>query len=59
MEARLGALSNSLNDAEAQVSQQAALITSLTGERDAREAELADAQTTITGFEAQVAALLN
>ncbi|OAN80550.1 flagellar motor protein [Sulfitobacter sp. EhC04] len=58
LEARLGALNATLNDAQEQVNQQAALIASLTSERDSQAAALDAAQTQITGFEAQVAALI-
>ena len=58
LEARLGALNASLNETQDQVSQQAALITSLTTQRDNQAAALVTAQTQITGFEAQVAALI-
>jgi len=58
LEARLGALNATLNDAQEQVNQQAALIASLTSERDSQTAALKAAQTRITGFEAQVAALI-
>ncbi|OZB17009.1 MAG: flagellar motor protein [Rhodobacterales bacterium 34-62-10] len=56
---RLGELDATLGDAQAQISQQEALIQSLRGERDAGLAALAEAQTRITSFEAQVAALLS
>ncbi|MGC1494841.1 MAG: peptidoglycan -binding protein [Sulfitobacter sp.] len=59
LEARLGALTASLNDARGEVSEQAALIASLTTQRDAQAAALDVAQTQITSFEAQVAALLS
>ncbi len=59
LEARLGALNASLNQARGEVSEQAALIASLTTQRDAHTAALDAAQTQITGFEAQVAALLS
>jgi chemotaxis protein MotB len=58
LEARLGALNATLNDAQEQVNQQAALIASLTSERDSQASALKAAQTRITGFEAQVAALI-
>ncbi|GLT09376.1 flagellar motor protein [Sulfitobacter porphyrae] len=58
LEARLGALNATLNDAQEQVNQQAALIASLTSERDSQATALKAAQTRITGFEAQVAALI-
>ena len=58
LEARLGALNATLNDAQEQVNQQAALIASLTSERDSQSTALKAAQTRITGFEAQVAALI-
>ncbi len=59
LEARLGALNASLNNARGEVSEQAALIASLTSQRDAQAAALDTAQTQITDFEAQVAALLS
>lgn len=59
LEARLGALTASLNDARGEVSEQAALIASLTNERDQQVNALNAAQTQITDFEAQVAALLS
>ncbi|SFD53338.1 chemotaxis protein MotB [Sulfitobacter brevis] len=59
LEARLGALNASLNQARDTAETQAALISSLTSERDRQAAALAGAQTQITSFEAQVAALLN
>lgn len=59
LETRLGALNSTLNDREAEITSQAALITSLTGDRDRQAGALAAAQTRITSFEAQVAALLS
>lgn len=59
LEARLGALNTSLNDARDAATQQAARIASLTAERDARDAALAQADAQITSFEAQVASLLS
>ena len=56
---RLGELDATLGDARAQIYQQEALILSLRGERDAGLAALEAAQTRITSFEAQVAALLS
>ena len=58
LEARLGALNASLNDARDEVSRQEAVIAGLTSERDAQEAALQAAEAEITGFEARVAALL-
>lgn len=58
LEARMGALNTSLNDARSAVEQQQAMIASLTAQRDAQADDLAQARTQITGFEAQVAALL-
>lgn len=59
LEARLGALNTSLNNARDEVTQQQALISSLTRQRDAQAADLAAARTQIAGFEAQVVALLS
>lgn len=59
LEARVGALNNSLTAARDQAAEQASLIASLTATRDAQAAELATAQTQITSFEAQVATLLS
>jgi chemotaxis protein MotB len=59
LEARLGALNTSLNDARDEADQQRALIASLSAQRDQQAADLATARTQITGFEAQVAALLS
>ncbi|MGJ8617593.1 MAG: peptidoglycan -binding protein [Sulfitobacter sp.] len=58
LEARLGALNASLNDARGEVSEQAALIAALTIQRDEQTAALDAAQSQITSFEAQVAGLL-
>tara|TARA_R110002049_G_scaffold29972_3_gene102070 strand:+ start:17760 stop:19529 length:1770 start_codon:yes stop_codon:yes gene_type:complete len=58
LQARLGALNSSLNEAREEVSQQAALIAGLTAERDQQATALQAAETKITGFEARVAALL-
>jgi len=54
----IGNLNSSLRDAQESARQRDALIASLTTERDARTAELANATQQITNFEAQVAALL-
>jgi chemotaxis protein MotB len=59
LEARLGALTTTLNDREADIAQQVALIASLTSERDRQTNALAAAETRITSFEAQVAALIS
>ncbi|MBD3664384.1 peptidoglycan -binding protein [Sulfitobacter sp. TSTF-M16] len=58
LEQRLGALNASLSNARDEAAQQAALIASLTSERDAQAAALDAAAARITGFEAQVAGLL-
>ncbi len=58
LEARLGALNTSLNEAAAAAEEQAALIASLTAQRDAQTEALGAANARITGFEAQVAGLL-
>jgi len=58
LEADIAALRTSLASAEAEGDRQAALIATLTTDLAAREAELAEASSRITGFEAQVAALL-
>lgn len=58
LEARVGALRATVDQAEAEIKTQSALIAALRGERDAKAAELAAAQTQITAFEAQVAALI-
>jgi len=58
LEARLGALNASLNDARDEVSRQEAVIAGLTTERDDQDAALQAAEAKITGFEARVAALL-
>lgn len=59
LEARLGALNATLNDAQDQISQQTALIASLTSERDSQAEALDAARTRISSFEAQVAALIS
>tara|TARA_R110002074_G_scaffold64662_5_gene154251 strand:- start:10124 stop:11977 length:1854 start_codon:yes stop_codon:yes gene_type:complete len=59
LETRLGALNASLNDARGAVSEQAALIATLTTQRDQQAAALSEAETQITSFEGQVAALLS
>ena len=56
---RLGELDATLGTARDQIAQQEALILSLRGERDAGLAALEAADTRITAFEAQVAALLS
>jgi chemotaxis protein MotB len=65
LEARLGALNVTLNTAQddleqarTQLAQQASAIATLTADRDAQVAAWNAARTRITGFEAQVAALL-
>lgn len=58
LDSRLSALNATLNDAQAQVDAQAATIAALTAERDAQATALAQAETRITSFEAQVAALI-
>ena len=55
---RSAALEGSLEEAGALSDAQAALIASLTAERDATRTALTEAQARITGFEAQVAGLL-
>jgi chemotaxis protein MotB len=55
---RSAALEGSLEEAGALSDAQAALIASLTAERDATRTALTEAQVRITGFEAQVAGLL-
>jgi chemotaxis protein MotB len=59
LEARLGALTATLSQAEGDLVQAQSLIASLTTERDRQAAALDQAQTRITDFEAQVAALLS
>lgn len=58
LEARLGALNASLNDAQDEVSRQEAVIAGLTTQREEQDAALRAAEAQITGFEARVAALL-
>ena len=58
LEARMGALSSSLETAQEQMSRQEALVASLTLERDQQAADLQSATGQITRFEAQVAGLL-
>ena len=58
LQARMGALATSLNESQDQIAQQTALIAALTSERDGQTAALEAAKTQITGFEAQVAALI-
>jgi chemotaxis protein MotB len=65
LQARLGALTATLNQtqtdldaAQAELTDQAGLIDTLIAERDRQDAALARAQVQITGFEAQVAALI-
>jgi chemotaxis protein MotB len=55
---RLGELDATLTDTQEQLAEQETLILSLRRERDAGLSSLADAEIRITGFEAQVAALL-
>ncbi len=59
LEARVGALNASLDDARGEMSEQAAMIAALTAQRDQQAAALDAAQAEITSFEAQVAALLS
>ncbi|WP_375689486.1 peptidoglycan -binding protein [Pseudooceanicola sp. LIPI14-2-Ac024] len=58
LQADLGTLNATLADAEDQAEAQAALIASLTSERDQVTADLRTARARITDFESQVAALL-
>ena len=58
LQARMGALTETLNNRTSELQRQAALIASLTSERDSQAAALEDAQTRITSFEAQVATCL-
>ncbi|MGJ8556174.1 MAG: peptidoglycan -binding protein [Sulfitobacter geojensis] len=58
LEARLGALNASLQTAQDQATEQAAVIASLTAQRDSKAEELDAAAGQITAFEAQVAGLL-
>lgn len=55
---QVGSLTTSLADVQNQSDAQAALIATLTAERDSQAAALVDAQNKITGFEVQVAGLL-
>jgi len=59
LETQLGNLNATLRTTEDQVTEQAALIASLTSERDQQAAALEDASTQITAFESQVAGLLS
>jgi chemotaxis protein MotB len=59
LEARMGALTETLNNRTSELQRQAALIANLTRERDDQAVALEDAQTRITSFEAQVATLLS
>ena len=59
LEARMGALTETLNNRTSELQRQAALIANLTRERDDQAAALEDAQIRITSFEAQVATLLS
>lgn len=59
LEARVGALTETLSDRTFELENQATLIAALSGERDRQADALAAAETRITGFEAQVAALLS
>ena len=58
LETELGTLSSNLNNAKTQVAAQTALIVQLTSEREHTANALADANSKITAFEAQVAGLL-
>ncbi|MDO6484208.1 peptidoglycan -binding protein [Shimia thalassica] len=58
LEQRVGGLQATLTSARSEAEQQAALISSLTAEREAQDIALQDARTRITSFEAQVAALI-
>ncbi|WP_299563613.1 peptidoglycan -binding protein [uncultured Sulfitobacter sp.] len=58
LQARVGALSATLEEAQEQAEEQATLIASLRTQRAEQAEELANARNRITGFEAQVAALL-
>jgi len=57
-QARAGQLQDTVNFAAEEINAQSALIAQLTLTRDTQAAALAEAQNTITGFEAQVAGLL-
>ncbi|CUI62967.1 peptidoglycan -binding protein [Cognatishimia activa] len=59
LETQVGTLRATLTSAEAFAQQQAALIATLTQQRDDTAAALETAQTQITSFEAQVAALIS
>ena len=58
LDARSNALNTTLNAARDQVAQQSKMIDTLTSQRDTQAQQLADANTKITSFEAQVAGLL-
>ena len=58
LETRVGALTATLSTAQTNLEQQSALIAALQTERAEQDSALAEAQARITGFEAQVAALL-
>ncbi|WP_037228548.1 peptidoglycan -binding protein [Roseobacter sp. GAI101] len=59
LEMQVGALNTSLTAARDRATEQASLIAALTATRDSQAAELENAQTQITSFEAQVATLLS
>ncbi|MEP5088125.1 MAG: peptidoglycan-binding protein, partial [Paracoccaceae bacterium] len=59
LEARLGALTTTLGARDAEISDQAELINTLSEEWERQSDALATAQSQITGFEAQVASLLS
>ena len=59
LETQVGALNTSLTAARDRATEQASLIAALTATRDSQAAELENAQTQITSFEAQVATLLS
>lgn len=58
LEVRMGALSASLLDAQAESEERGTLIAALQSERATREAALVEAQSRITSFEAQVVGLI-
>lgn len=59
LETQVGALNTSLTAGRDRATEQASLIAALTATRDSQAAELENAQTQITSFEAQVATLLS
>lgn len=59
LEARLGALTTTLGARDAEIDDQAALIATLSGERDRQADALATTASQISSFEAQVASLLS